>query len=163
LKGVEPSYADPRVWVPAAPVVTAPKSAVERLDSAVASAFDRYRDSVAGVTHQPTKFERGDWTFEKGGQKWGVDQKYIRLGKVSIPTAVLGLLPLNNQGNPIAAERQRSSAFMRADIMQHAQAAMNEAEFRQAVRNIRERKERERREKSDPPKPAAPDGKPEAP
>jgi hypothetical protein len=34
---------------------------------------------------------------------------------------------------------------MRADILYHAQAAMNEEQFRKAVRAIRDRKEREKR------------------
>src|SRR3954469_20245016 len=36
-KGIRPSYSDPRIWVPAAPVVSAPKSADARMDSVVAS------------------------------------------------------------------------------------------------------------------------------
>ena len=62
-------------------------------------------------------------------------------------TALLALLPLNRmQGNPIAMERDRNAAYMRADILLHAQASMNEEQFRKAVRAIRDRKERERRQ-----------------
>jgi len=41
----------------------------------------------------------------------------------------------------------RNQAWMRNDIMQHAQQSISEDEFRDAVRRIRERKEKERREK----------------
>jgi len=154
-KGIRPTYSDPRIWVPAAPVVTAPKSADARMDSVVASDVQRFEDSVAAVTYNPSKFERGDWTVEKNGKKYGIDNQYIRLGKVSIPNVLLGLLPLNAQGNPIAAERDRAMASMRAEILFQAQRSMNEQEFRRAVKSLRERKEREReqQEKEHAPKP----------
>jgi hypothetical protein len=145
-RGAVPTYSDPRVWVTDPPLVYAPKTEEERLDSAVATTLNRYLDSLAVNAYTPNKFERGDWTVERGGQKWGIDQKAIRLGRFSIPTALLALLPLNQmQGNPIAMERDRAMSMMRADILYHAQAAMNEEEFRKAVRAIRDRKERERR------------------
>jgi hypothetical protein len=66
------------------------------------------------------------------------------LGPVSIPTALLALLPLNIQGNPMTMERDRAYAAMRRDIYWHAHQGVNEADFAKAVRSIRERKERER-------------------
>jgi hypothetical protein len=145
-RGVQPTFEDPRVWVPSPPLIYAPKTEEQRLDSALLASLERYRDSVARNTYSPNRFERGDWTVERGGQKWGLDQNYIRLGKISIPTALLALLPINRfQANPIAMERERSMAMMRADIMYHAQVALNEEEFRKAVRAIRDRKERERK------------------
>jgi hypothetical protein len=63
---------------------------------------------------------------------------------VSIPTALLALLPLNLQGNPITMDRDRAYAAMHRDISWHAQQGINEADFVKAVRSIRERKERER-------------------
>lgn len=145
-RGALPTFSDPRIWVEDPALVYAPKTDLERLDSATVAAIYRYRDSLAAHAYSPNKFERGDWTVERNGQKWGIDQQAIRLGKFSIPTALLALLPLNRmQGNPIANERARNQAWMREDIWYHAQAAMNEEEFRRAVRAIRDRKERERR------------------
>lgn len=145
-RGAQPTFEDPRVWVEAPTFYYAPKTEEERLDSAVVASIFRFQDSLRVYGYTPNKFERGDWTIERNGQKWGVDQQYIRLGKFSIPTALLALLPLNRmQANPIAAERDRAMAYMRADIQYHAQAAMNEEQFRKAVRAIRDRKERERR------------------
>ena len=51
------------------------------------------------------------------------------------------------QANPISMDRDRNAAYMRADIFMHAQAAMNEEQFRKAVQAIRNRKERERRQR----------------
>jgi hypothetical protein len=124
-----------------------PKTSKERLDSVIVAEVKKYTDSVNANTTEPTKMEKGDWTANGPGGKWGIDKQYIRLGKVSIPTALLGLLPLNNmQGNPIAYERNKTLAAMRADILYHEQAQINEQEFRKTVRAIRERKERERKE-----------------
>lgn len=148
VKGLQPGYVDPRLW-PAAPRLEyAPKSDEERLDSAVVTSIMRHRDSLAAIAYEPNKFERGDWTYEtKDGKKFGIDQQFIRLGKFSIPTALLGLLPFNQvQGNPIENDRQARLAAMRADIVRGAQAAMNEEEFRQAVKKIRARKDKERAE-----------------
>ena len=148
-RGVQPNYDDPRLWVSDLEFYYAPKTYEERLDSALYATLRRHMDSVTANAYSPNKFERGDWTFGKEGSKWGIDQKYIRLGRFNIPTALLALLPLNRmQGNPIAAERDRNAAYMRADIMYHAQAAMNEEQFRKAVAAIRDRKEREKRSRT---------------
>jgi len=76
--------------------------------------------------------------------KYGIDPQYIHLGKFSIPTAILGLLPLNVQANPVLAESNKISYQLNSDIRSQAQRGMNEADFRKAVKSIRERKERER-------------------
>ncbi|HWP03349.1 MAG TPA: hypothetical protein VNL96_07825 [Gemmatimonadaceae bacterium] len=147
-RGVQPTFADPRVWVADPPFVYAPKTAEERLDSALVTSLERYKDSLARFGYSPNRFERGDWTVEKDGKKYGIDREYIRLGRFSLPTALLALLPLNKiQANPIAAERERSMAAIRGDILYHAEAAMNEEEFRRAVKAIRDRKEREQKAK----------------
>jgi hypothetical protein len=154
-RGIRPSYSDPRIWVPPAPVVSAPKSAHERMDSVVTADIEHARDSAAAVAYSPNKFERGDWTVEKNGKKYGIDNQYIRLGKVSIPNVLLGLLPLNMQGNPIAAQRDRATESLRQEILYQSQRAMNEEQFRKAVKELRERKEREhqQQEKDRAPKP----------
>ena len=82
--------------------------------------------------------------FEKDGKKYGIDQKYIHLGKFSIPTAVLAMLPINQQANPTSYDRNKLSNQMHADIFWQAQRGMNDADFKKAVRSIRERKEREK-------------------
>lgn len=141
VRGVRPSYSDGRLWEPPAGVVEPPKTVAQTIDSLIADAIAPYNDSVAAAAQRrdPT-----DWTIEKGGYKWGIDRKAIRLGPVSIPTALLAMLPLNLQGNPTTMERDRAYAAMNRDITWHAQQAINDADFMKAVRSIRERKERER-------------------
>jgi hypothetical protein len=147
VQGVQPGYTEPRIWVEPTVATAPPLTGDAKLDSAITGRVNAYRDSVLQNTYVANKFERGDWTVEtKDGKKFGIDRQFIRLGKLSIPTALLGLLPMNQvQGNPIAYDRERRLAAMRADILEHAQIAMNEEEFRQAVKSIRARKEKERK------------------
>jgi hypothetical protein len=140
-RGIRPTYSDPRVWVAPGEIVAAPKSAKEKLDSAIVSIIAPYNDSIAAAAggRQP-----GDWTIDRNGKKWGVDPKYIHLGKFSIPTAVLALLPMNMTGNPTMMDRNKLQNQLHSDIFWNAQRGMNEADFRKAVKSIRERKEREK-------------------
>ena len=140
-RGVRPQYSDGRVWEPPGQVVAPPKTVAQTIDSLIADGIAPYNDSIAAAAG---KRDPTDWTIQKGGYKWGMDSKAIRLGPVSIPTALLAMLPLNITGNPQAYERNRAYAAMNRDINWHAQQAINEADFMKAVRGIRERKERER-------------------
>lgn len=140
-RGIRPQYSDPRVWGPPGKIVAPPKTVAETIDGLIAEAIAPYDDSVAAAAK---KRDPTDWTIEKGGYKWGMDKRAIRLGPVSIPTALLAMLPLNLQGNPTTMQRERSYAVMNQDIAWHARQAINEADFTKAVRSIRERKERER-------------------
>jgi hypothetical protein len=145
-RGVQPNYDDPRVWTSDPTFYYAPKTAEEKLDSALLATLMRHMDSVATNAYSPNKFERGDWTVEKGGQKYGIDQQYIHIGRFRIPSAILALLPTPYmQANPITMDRDRNMAYMRNDILYHANAQMNEEQFRKAVQGIRDRKDRERR------------------
>ncbi len=152
LRGIQPRYEDPRVWVAPGQIASAPKTAVQRLDSLIANDIGAYNDSVRVATggRKP-----GDWTFEKGGRKYGVDSKYIRLGPVSIPTAVLAMLPLNLTGNPTTYQRNKTLTANHDEIFEQAQRGINDADFDKAVRSIRERKERERKEAQEIKKKAA--------
>jgi hypothetical protein len=141
VRGVRPSYSDGRLWKPPMPIVAPPKTVAQTIDSLIADAIMPYNDSIAAAAE---KRDPTDWTFKKGGYKWGIDKRAIRLGPVSIPTALLAMLPLNIQGNPTMIERDRTYAAMNRDITWHAQQAINDADFMKAVRSIRERKERER-------------------
>jgi hypothetical protein len=141
-EGVRPQFSDPRVWVGPAPVVTAPKSTSQQLDSMLASHVQSHNDSMVNGRVP------GDWTFQgKDGEKWGMDNSLIRLGPVSIPNAVLAMLPINHLGeNPVLGQHERQLAVMRQDIMEGAQRQMNEDDFHRAVKEVRERKEREHEE-----------------
>jgi hypothetical protein len=144
--GVQPAYTDPRLWPQPGPFTPLPKTMAERTDSAVKAAFGIFMDSVQTADANKGRAP-GDWTIkDKNGGKWGWDEKGIRLGRVTIPQAVLSLLPLNVQANPTFNDpvTRREAAFRRGDILYHANRAASEDEFRRAVKRIRERKDRER-------------------
>lgn len=156
-EGARPEYHDARVWIPPAPLVTTPKTIEEAADSALAARVNAHNDTLAlgAGRRQP-----GDWTFEHNGKKYGVDPKYIQLGAFKIPTAVLAFLPLNVTANPILGENERTLTSRHDDIMYQAQRSLNEDEFRDAVRHVRQRLEKahdEAAKKSTPPPPPASD------
>ncbi len=141
MGGLVPSFVDPRVWIRNEPRQGMPRSTAQRIDSMIVADFGPLRDSAAveALRRRP-----GDWTFEKGGQKYGIDQKFIRLGKFSLPTAVLGLLPLNQQANPVAMAENRRMSGVRQELEEQALRRRNDTDFKDVVKSIRERKDRER-------------------
>ena len=145
-RGVTPAYTDPRLFAPSEPLPPRPKTQTERLDSAIAFRVHHLEDSLAalGVERAP-----GDWSWTgKDGKKYGIDQKYIHLGNFSIPTALLALLPLNVQGNPTTYEAARRIGAIRGEILEQSARAARDADFKQAVKELRERKQKERAEKA---------------
>jgi hypothetical protein len=141
--GVMPRQPDPRIALAPNTLIRSPRTVSEDVDSIVNLAVGIYVDSVNAASGQR---KPGDWTVKgKDGKVWGVDANNIYLGKYKLPSAILALLPLNKAGggSPIEA---RSAAYIRRDIMENAQRAVSEDEFRTAVKRIRERKEREKRQ-----------------
>ncbi|MEX2154853.1 MAG: hypothetical protein WD825_16035 [Gemmatimonadaceae bacterium] len=143
--GLVPRQPDPRIALAPGQMVRRPHTVAEDVDSIVSLAIGIVQDSMAIAAAQR---KPGDWTVKgKDGEVWGWDPNgNIRLGKFTIPGALLAMLPLNMQSRvgPIEA---RGMAYIRRDIMENAQRQITEDEFRASVKRIRERKERERREK----------------
>ena len=153
--GVEPAAPDPRIPLAAAPYQPTPRTHAELVDSAVMAAFGVYFDSAKYAADHPGR-QPGDWTkTTSDGEKWGWDPGGIRLGKFTIPNAVLAALPLK-VGSGQSPVEARNAAWMHNDLLNKVQSSISEDEFRDAVRRIRERKEKERREKE---KAVAADGK----
>jgi hypothetical protein len=149
VEGLRPTYSDPRLWTRPGGIATAPRSAKERIDSVIADKLTPVRDSmVAAAALAAGQRAPGDWTMNGPGGRWGMDQSNIHLGKVKIPNAVLALLSGNLQknlrGNPTEMANDRRMSEIRSDLLLHAQREMGEDEFRNAVKQIRERKDRER-------------------
>jgi hypothetical protein len=145
--GVEPIAPDPRIPLAPGEYVVPQKTTAERVDSTVKAIFQAYNDSVAIAAANAGR-DPADWTIERDGKKWGLDQKYIHLGKWKLPSMILGLLPLQPGGvDPTRYQANKDAAWMRRDIMENAQRAITEDEFKAAIKRIRERKERERRDR----------------
>lgn len=146
--GIVPGEPDPRLSADAHQFVPAPKTHRERVDSAVHALIYAYNDSVARAAAAAGK-KPGDWTFEKNGQKWGLDGNKIYLGKFAIPSAVLAALPIRIMANPGETMTDRLVTTHRGEVLEHAAAQFHDDEFKTAVKRIRERKDRERRERQD--------------
>lgn len=158
--GIVPADPDPRLTADPHAFFPEPKTHAERVDSALKATIYAYNDSVARAMARAGK-KPGDWTFEKNGQKWGMDGNNIYLGKFAIPSAVLAALPIRIQGNPGESIADRLSGSRRADLMLHAASQYHDDEFKSAVKRIRERKDKERKERmggdGDKPLPIGPD------
>jgi hypothetical protein len=144
--GVVPADPDPRLSADEHQFFPAPKTHAQRVDSAVHAMIYAYNDSVAKAAASAGR-KPGDWTFEKGGKKWGIDGNKIYLGKFAIPSAVLAALPIRIQGNPGETIADRLVTTRRGEVLEHAQSQYHDIEFKSAVKRIRERKDRERRER----------------
>lgn len=137
LRGVQPSFHDPRLWTIPDQIVTAPKSASERLDSALA---DRVAAATDSMAQSGPRRATPDWTVERGGKKYGLARDGLHLGDIRIPMGPF-LTP------PHRLDDARKAYAMDYEMRIQPQRRMNEDEFRRAAQRIRERKDRERQEK----------------
>lgn len=145
--GVAPTLPDSRIELrPNA--LRLPLSAAQRNDSAVKAIYMAYREAEVLAEEHKGRDPR-DWTFERNGQKYGVDTSWIYLGKFKIPSAILAALPFNYGGvDGSRIIQARNAAWIQNDIYTHSQG-LSEDDFRAAVRRIRERKDRERKEQEE--------------
>lgn len=144
VANVSPAMPDARIELrPSA--LRMPLSIAQKNDSAVKAIFMAYREAEIEAEAHAGRSPR-DWTFEKGGGKYGIDSSYIYLGKFKLPSAILAALPLNPGGvDGARLIANRRADWIRQDIYDHAQG-LSEDDFRAAVKRIRERKEREHEE-----------------
>lgn len=146
---IGPGLADGRLWV--RPLPLPPRDLAQRLsrnhaalvDSAVSAIVQAYLDSIA---RDPATKDVGlpSWTTDIAGKKFGLDSKNIYIAGLKIPAAVLALLPITGGGNIDQNQAYNRLMDLRADLLYAAQRAQTMDEFKQIIREIRERKERER-------------------
>ena len=143
------SYGSGRLWVGPLEsklgiVGTSPSPEVHaaRVDSAVRHRLLAFLDTVPpdSFAVQPIK----PWVTEIDGQPWGIDQSWVYLGGLKLPTILLALLPMP-QGNYGLAREAQELQRIREQIMQAAAQAQTNADFRRYVRAIRERRDAQRR------------------
>jgi hypothetical protein len=149
--GIDPTLPDPRIELrPNA--LRLPLNTAQRNDSAVKAIYLAYREAEIAAEESRGRSPR-DWTFEKGGQKYGLDSQWVYLGKFKIPSAILAALPFNYGGvDGTRIIEGRNASWIQNDIYTHSRG-MSEDDFRAAVKRIRERKEREKREQDEKDKP----------
>jgi hypothetical protein len=145
---IGPGLATGRLWV--RPLPLPPKDLAQRLkpsheqlvDSAVTAIVQGYLDSIA---REPgaDRVKLPDWTTEVAGAKFGLDSRNIYIAGLKIPAAVLALLPIPTGGNQQRA-LDHNGEWIAEDLRRAAQRATTLDEFKQAVRDLRERKQREK-------------------
>jgi hypothetical protein len=118
------------------------KNRAELVDSAVTAIVQQYLDSIA---NDPASKNQGlpSWTTELAGKKFGLDSKNIYIAGLKIPAAVLALIPIP-AGNIDQNRAYNHLMDIRADLLYAARRAETMEEFKQVIREIRERKEKER-------------------
>lgn len=162
LRGVRPGYTDERVW--RGDVGNggngnggaARGDRADNLDSIMAAGIMGAADSLDSLARAQGQYGRrpGDWTKTgKNGEKWGWDERGIRLGKFTIPNALLAMLPMNAataasmSGNAAMMESGRRTAAASADIQRMSVRGVGDAEFKKILKEMDARRDTYRRER----------------
>lgn len=146
---LRPAYGSGRLWVRPLPMspremasLVTGKSPAQVADSVVAKVVQQYLDAIAAERADPANLPPS-WTTNIAGQKVGVDGKWIYIGPLKLPTALLALLPINLQGNPTQAEMNKRFSAMREDLFFAARRAATLEEFKKNVAILRQQKQYE--------------------
>ncbi|HWP37409.1 MAG TPA: hypothetical protein VNL18_07625 [Gemmatimonadales bacterium] len=154
---IGPGYGDGRLWIPPIDVLALGRVLASepeggaggggppgtgQMDSVLTSRLFAFLDSLPPDSFAPPAQPK--WTTEIGGKTWGIDGRWIYLGGLKLPAALLALLPIQNQGNYDQQRAARELQRMRDDILQAAQRAANSAEFKKYVDELRKRRDAER-------------------
>ena len=150
-----PAYADGLLWIDpfqAALGIVGPSESriihVARVDAALRDRLKGFIDSMPrdSFALPPPSM----WTTDVGEATWGLDQNWLYLGDFKVPSAVLALLSLLPLPD-VDYDRAKDAAELarvREDIIRTARAMDNAEEFKDYVRQLRERKDRERAERN---------------
>lgn len=165
VRQIRPALGQGTLWVRPLPLpprelaqALTQRTHTELVDSAVSAIVQSYIDSVMASPTRPGA-PAPSWTTEIQGQTFGIDSKFIYLGPLRIPAAILALLPITGGGNADLVEGRRMAAI-RADLEYASRRAQTMDDFRKAIREIRERREQERefeRNRRSAPPPIPPD------
>ena len=145
---IGPKVGEGKLWVqplPAPPKEIAralARTHFELVDSAVSAIVQAYIDSVLNAPAPPGS-KAPSWTTQVFGKTFGLDSKYIYLGGLKIPTAILALLPIN-EGTNVDLNNARRLNAIREDLQYAAARAQTMDDFKRAVREIRQERERQR-------------------
>ncbi|HEV8149719.1 MAG TPA: hypothetical protein VGP61_05985 [Gemmatimonadales bacterium] len=160
---IGPARGEGKLWVkplPAAPREIAEalsKTHIQLVDSAVAAIVQAFVDSVLNAPSAPGAAPPS-WTTQIFGKTFGIDSKYIYLGGLKIPSAVLALLPIKSGGTTMEYSQSLRLAAIREDLATASQRAQTMEDFKRAVKELRaERERRHQLEQNQKKKPEQPD------
>jgi hypothetical protein len=143
---IGPSLGEGKLWVrplPAPPRDLArelTRTHVELVDSAVAAIVQLYIDSMLTA---PAAAGAGlpSWTTQIAGKTFGIDSKYIYLGSLRIPSAILALLPIRG-GTTMEYSQASRLSLIREDLQRASARSQTMEDFKRAIRELRAERER---------------------
>ena len=141
---IGPTYGDGRVWRIPRGYRSAKRGEWGSLETQLALRVVEMLDSVMVDSLLQQGIPR--WVFTAAGQQWGIDQQFIHLGPIKIPTMLLALLPIPDAGNYEAAQQARWLADVRQQILRQAARMDGMETFRRSIEELRARKQQEREE-----------------
>jgi hypothetical protein len=119
------------------------RSHAQLVDSAVTVIVQGYIDSVLNA--EPENMPLPSWTTKVGDKQIGLDSRWIYIGPIKIPTALLAaFLPINGGASATDYERFRALRQMREDVQVAARRAATMQDFKRAIRELRAERDRER-------------------
>jgi len=145
---IGPALGEGKLWIrplPAPPRELArelTRSHFELVDSAVSAIVQAYIDSVLSVPAAPGSAPPS-WTTQIFGKTFGIDSKYIYLGGLRIPSAVLALLPIKG-GTTMEYSQANRLALIREDLQRASARAQTMEDFKRAIRELRAERERQK-------------------
>jgi len=143
---IGPAMGEGKLWIrplPAPPRELAQalaRSHVELVDSAVSEIVQAFVDSILN-SPAAEGAAPPSWTTQIGGKTFGIDSKYIYLGPLRIPSAVLALLPIKG-GASVEFSQANRLALIREDLVRASARARTLEDFKRAVRELRAERER---------------------
>lgn len=145
-----PHYGTGKLWVE--PLTETPRTIARTLtgktdaqldDSAITAMVQTYLNQMDQERREhPSSLP--SWTTKIGGKTVGLDQRWIYLGPLKVPTALLALLPIHVQANPTEAEFNAKLQVMRNDLMEAARRSATYDDFKEAVKELHAETERQR-------------------
>jgi hypothetical protein len=148
---IGPAQGEGKLWVRPLPLppqdlarALSGRSHIELVDSAVTAIVQVYIDSVLNA--EPANSPLPSWTTKVGDQQVGIDSRWIYLGPIKIPTALIAaFLPIGG-GSAETADypKFRQLQQMREDVAYAARRAQTMQDFKKAIKELRAERERER-------------------
>ena len=148
---LRPHYGEGRLWVQ--PLTESPRAIAKALsgksdqqltDSAVAVMIQKYLDAMA-VEQEGKVMPLPSWTTKILGKTVGIDQRFVYLGPIKIPTLLLAmLLPAQKMGNISDYQANQQLTRMQSDLFDAARRAQTYADFKKAVTELHKQSEQRR-------------------
>jgi hypothetical protein len=145
---IGPALGEGKLWVRPLPVPPRElarelsRSHLDLVDSAVAAIVQAYVDSMIN-SPSASGAAAPSWTTQIFGKTFGIDSKYIYLGGLRIPSAVLALLPIKG-GTTMEYSQANRLALIREDLQRASARAQTMEEFKRAVKELRAERERQK-------------------